>query len=228
MLEVVKHQQEVLVPQPRGQAHHRRLVAGFPQTQRSGDRRGDQGRLGDRSKRHEPGAIREGRGRVGNDRQGEAGLAHSARTGQRHQRHVRSQEEFADGRRLLGAADEWAAWRRHGGGNAVRGLARRKLFCGSRSGELSHLRRAQAQGLGQHPHRLQPRSAADPPLQVADGAQAQPGPRGQHFLGEGRRHPIGAQRLAEREGCVRVHAAPPSRGPMTKRDPRTTMKVRPS
>ena len=74
LLEVVEHQQEVLVAQERREPLDQRLVTGLPHAQGLGDGGGHQSRVRDRRETDEDHAVREGvRLQVGGDAAGRAG-----------------------------------------------------------------------------------------------------------------------------------------------------------
>jgi hypothetical protein len=88
LLEVVQHQQHMVVPQGLDQALCEWATARLADTERLGDGRRHEVRLGERRQVHEADAVGELRRQLGGHRQRQPGLAHSARTGQRHQTRI--------------------------------------------------------------------------------------------------------------------------------------------
>lgn len=112
MLDVVQHQQHLFAAQIGQHALLHRQAAYLWQMERLGDRRGDEGGIGERVQRDEGDAVGEPRGEIGRDLQGHAGLADAAWPRQRHQADIVAQQEGTRRGDLPRPADEPAA--RHG------------------------------------------------------------------------------------------------------------------
>jgi hypothetical protein len=93
LLEVVKHQQHAARRQGRLQLVDQRPPTGRAHSQLLGDSGDDERRIPHRGKGHEDDPVRELRGQFGGDLHGEAGLAHPAWAGQRHQPDIPAPQE---------------------------------------------------------------------------------------------------------------------------------------
>ena len=123
LLEVVQHQQQLLVPQVVPDDLAQRPAAGLPHVQRAGDGRGDEVRIARRRERlqgHEADAVLEVVEQVGRHGEGQARLAHPAGAGQRQQARLGPQQEAPDRRHLALPADERRRLLREAVPNAVR------------------------------------------------------------------------------------------------------------
>ena len=112
LLEIVEHEQEVLVAQEGREAGDERFVAGVAHVEDLGNGGGYVIRVADRRKRDEPNAIREGVSAHCGYRKGKAGLAHATRSGKGYYPRV-APKQPPHLTPLPLAADEWRRWYRH-------------------------------------------------------------------------------------------------------------------
>jgi len=104
LLEIVQDQQRQLVAQVFQHCVHGYSVAGEREAERLHYRRGDHLRIADGGQRDEVDAVRKLVGRLGRNLEAEAGLADSARAGQREQ--ARALQQLLRPRDHVGAADK--------------------------------------------------------------------------------------------------------------------------
>ena len=116
VLEVVEDQQRPALPQVGGQPLGQGPTAHLAQPQRLRDRGQDKAGLAQGVEGHEPDAVREVRGDLRGDVQGEPGLADAAWAGQRQQADVRTAQQGGGRRDLAHTADEGGERHRQVGG----------------------------------------------------------------------------------------------------------------
>jgi len=207
VLAVVQHEQQALGLERVGE-RLRQGPTGFlahPQGRRHRLRRA--GGLGEGGQLHQPHAVKVRGQHVRRRSEGQAGLAHPAGTGQRHQAVGAQQRRH---RRQLPLAPDEAGQRQ---GQVVpravrrpprRGRHGRRLGCGPHAGrrgtrrvECGAPRRRERQGRAQALQRAAP-GPGRAPLEVLDAADGQSGPRGEGRLRQAGRQPRLPEEDAER------------------------------
>ena len=106
LLEVVKHQQHLLVAHQRQQLFERKPAAGFVVRKCFGDRGHDSGRVVDACERHDERPIGKLGLEIGGDLHRQAGLADTGRSHQRHQTNIGALEQATHSRDLGCPADQ--------------------------------------------------------------------------------------------------------------------------
>src|SRR5215470_15911042 len=110
LLKVVEHQQELLVLQVIFQEIQERSVTHFSECQSLSDGGNNQSVVADGSEWDEIDPIGKAIEQVSGDVQGEAGFAHTSRTGQRQQAYFRPSQERSRARRIVLASNQWGKW----------------------------------------------------------------------------------------------------------------------
>jgi hypothetical protein len=127
LLEVVQHQQELLLIQVALQVLQRWGAPRLLQAQGVGDRGGDQTRIGEGSQIHEEHAFRELLHHVGSELEGEAGLAGAAGAREGEEAHLLPVEQPSGGSQLVFAADEGRGLGGQVMGAEIQGAQRREV-----------------------------------------------------------------------------------------------------
>ena len=142
LLEVVEHEQELLVAQVLDQRLERALARLLAQAERLRDRRHDELRLADRRELDEGRAVREPLAHAGGELEREPGLAGAAGADQRQQAHVVAREQLAGLGELALAPDEGVRHRGEAREPVVERVQRRELVRQAVDLELVELLRA--------------------------------------------------------------------------------------
>src|SRR3954471_24417677 len=96
MLNIVDDEEPAPFPKEGDEPLQQRTPAHLAQPQRLGNGSNEETRIADRIERNEGDAVRERSEEIGTDPQGEAGLADSTGTGQRHQTDIIAKQEVDD------------------------------------------------------------------------------------------------------------------------------------
>jgi hypothetical protein len=138
---------------------------------------------------------------------GQPGLAHPTRPGERQQLGVAAAEQFHHGRRYPGPADQRGERPGQGPPGEFGDGCHRTGAAGwpGRREQLGARRRIRPEGIGQQGHRAQPRRAGRVAFQITDGLGAEPSPLGQAFLSQSRRQPLALQQCTETGRPPRRH-----------------------
>ena len=189
LLEVVEHEQQILLPQVRPQDVEERLLGGLPHRQRPRHRGGHRLAVGHRGQPHEVCAVGKVADQLLRHSQRQAGLADAPWSGQAEQANLGAQEHLHDGAHLPLAAHERGEL--HGKVVAPRGdgTGWRHLSAGDRLEGLPLLA-GEPQCPGEQPNGGVAGHPVDAPLEVADRAHAQAGPLRQLLLAKTGAHPI--------------------------------------
>jgi hypothetical protein len=123
LLEVVQHEQQVLVAKECTESLDQWLVAGLPYAKNVSDRGCDQVGVSDRRQTHEEHAVRADIVHVGGHAQGKTGLAHAAGTGQGEQANLVLVQQVDEHCHLTLAAHERGRRRGEVRGSGGRGCA---------------------------------------------------------------------------------------------------------